>query len=82
MSAMASQITGVSTVCLGKDQTKHRSSASLAFVKGIHRLQVDSPHKGPISRKMFPLGDVNMFLQNGIPFIASIFHKASYMRHP
>ena len=40
MSAMA-QITGVSivysTVCSGADQRKHQSSASVAFVRGIHR---------------------------------------------
>ena len=40
--AMASQITGVSIVCSalwsGADQTKHQSTASLAFVRGIHRL--------------------------------------------
>ena len=59
MSAVASQITGVtidySTVCSGADQRKHQSSASLAFVRGIHRWTVNSPHKGPITRKMFPL---------------------------
>ena len=41
MSTMASPITGVSivciTVCSGTDQRKHHSSASLAFVKGMHR---------------------------------------------
>ena len=41
MSAMAPQITGVSIVCSnicsGADQGKHHSSASLAFVRGIHR---------------------------------------------
>ena len=41
MSAMASQITSVpkvcTTVCTGSDQSKHQSSASLAFVRGIHR---------------------------------------------
>ena len=64
MSAMASQITGVSIVCLivcsGADQRKHHSSASLAFVAGIHRWPVDSPHKGPVTRKMFPFGDIIM----------------------
>ena len=59
MSAMASQITGVSIVCSsvgsGADQRKHQSSASLAFVWGIHRSPVDSPHKGPVMWKMFPL---------------------------
>ena len=47
MSAMASQITGISTVyttvCLGADKRKHQSSVSLAFVRGIHRWPVDSP---------------------------------------
>ena len=59
MSAMASQLTGVSIVCstVGScaDQTKHQSSASLAFVWGIHRSPVNSPHKWPITRKMFHL---------------------------
>ena len=32
----------------GAHQTKHQSSASLAFVEGIHRWPVDSPHKGPV----------------------------------
>ena len=58
MSANASQITGVSIVysrvCSGADQRKHQSSASLAFVTGIHRWSVNSPHKGPVTRTMFP----------------------------
>ena len=62
MSAMASQITGVLIVCLNvcsvADQRKHQSSMSLAFVRGIHRWQVNSPHKGPVTRKMFPFDDV------------------------
>ena len=66
MSPMASQITGVSivysTVCSGADQRKHQSSASLAFVRGIHRSPVNSPHKGPVTRKMFPFDDVIMVL--------------------
>ena len=41
MGAMASQITGptivYSTVYSGADQRKYQSSASLAFVQGIHR---------------------------------------------
>ena len=46
MSAMASQITSLtivySTVYAGADQRKHQSSASLAFVRGIHRWPVNS----------------------------------------
>ena len=57
MNPMASQITGVSlvctTVCSGTDQRKHQSSASLAFVSGIHWWPVDSPHKGPVTRIFF-----------------------------
>ena len=62
MSAMPYQITSLtidySTVYSGADQGKHQSSASLAFVRGIHRWPVNSPHKGPVKRKMFPFDDV------------------------
>ena len=64
MGAMASQITSLtvvySTVYSGADQRKHQSSASLAFVRGIHRGPVNSPHKWPVTRKMFPFDDVIM----------------------
>ena len=64
MSTMASQITSVlivcSTVCTDADQRKHQSSASLAFVRGIHRWPMCSPHKGPVTRKMFPFDDTIM----------------------
>ena len=57
MGAMASHMTSLavvySTVYSGADQRKHQSSASLAFVRGIHRWLVNSPHKGPVMRKMF-----------------------------
>ena len=60
MGAMAPQITSLPTVYLtvysGADQ-KHPSSASLAFVRGIHRWPVNSPHKWPVTRKMFLLHD-------------------------
>ena len=62
MSAMASQITSLTIVYLTvySDQRKHLSSASLAFVRGIHRWPVNSPHKGPVTQKMFPFDDVFM----------------------
>ena len=60
MVTMASQITSLtivySTIYSGADQRKHQSSASLAFVRG----PVISPHKGPVTRKMFPFDDVIM----------------------
>ena len=59
MIAMASQITNLtifySTVYTDADQRKQQSSASLAFVRGIHRWPVNSPHKGPVTRKCFHL---------------------------
>ena len=62
MSAMASQITSLtivySSIYSAADQRKHQSSVSLAFVRGIHRSPVNSPHKGPVTRKMFPFDDV------------------------
>ena len=64
MSAMASQITSLtivySNVYSGTDQKKYQSSSSLAFVRGIHRWPVNSPHKGPVTRKMFPFDNVIM----------------------
>ena len=67
MSAMASQISRLtivySTVYSGADQIKHQSPTSLAFVRGIHRWPVNSPHKAPVTRKMFPYGDVIMLPQ-------------------
>ena len=52
MSTMASQITSLTIVY----------STSLAFVQGIHRWPVNSLHKGPVTRKMFPFDDVIMYL--------------------
>ena len=64
MGAIASQITSLtivySIVYSDADQRKHQSSASLAFVWGIHRGPVNSPHKWPVTRKMFPFDDVIM----------------------
>ena len=60
--AMASQITSLtviySTVYSRADQRKHQSFASLAYV--IHRWPVNSPHKWPVTRKMFPFHDAIM----------------------
>ena len=64
---MTSQITSLttvySTISSDADQRRHQSSASLAFVRGIHRGPVNSPHKWPVTRKMFPLYDVIMYYQ-------------------
>ena len=66
MGHMAFQITGISTVCStvcsGTRRRKHQSPVSLAFVKRTQRPPVDSPHKGPVTRKMFPFVDVIIIL--------------------
>ena len=64
MITKASQFSSVlivfSTVCSNTDQRKHHSSASLAFVWGVHRWPVNSPHEGPITWKFFSFNDVIM----------------------
>ena len=78
MSAMASQITSLTTinsvVYSGTDQRQHQSSASLAFVMGIHQWPVNSPHKGPVTRKMFPFDNVIMRFRD-IGSIPRIFNE-------
>ena len=67
MTMLASQITSLtvvySIVYSGVNQRKHQSSASLAFVREIHRGPVNFPHKWPVTRKMFPFDDVIMLWQ-------------------
>ena len=63
MSAMVSKFTGIwtvfSAISFVQVHIKENIKAlSLAFVRGIHRCSVDSPHKGPVTRKMFPFDDV------------------------
>ena len=85
MSEIASQITSLtivySTVHSGADQSKHQSSASLAFVwenfprywpfvREIHRWPVNFPHKWPVTRKIFPLDDVIMGWRFDVPVTA------------
>ena len=64
MGMIASQITSLtivySTVYSGAVQRKHQSSASQACVRGIHGWPMNSPHKEPVTWKMFPFDDVIM----------------------
>ena len=64
MREMTSQITSLaivySTIYSGADQRKHQSSASVAFMREIHWWSVTSPHKGPVTQKIFPFDDVIM----------------------
>ena len=72
MGSVASQITSLvivySTVYSDADQSKHQSSASLAFVRGIHRGPVNSPHKWLVTRKKFLFDDVIMEKSSRINF--------------
>ena len=89
MSAMASQITSLmivySIVYSGADQRKHQSSASLAFLSGIHRWPVNSPHKWPVAWKLFPFDDVIMDFVFSLMWITSnvscnMVSELSYMQ--
>ena len=90
MSAMTSQITGVSivysNVCSSADQRRHQSSASLAFVGAIRRWPVNSEspphpnthaHKGPVTRTMFPFDDLIM---TWISLTRNVFHLHQHSR--
>ena len=78
MTMLASQITSLtvvhSIVYSGVNQRKHQSSASLAFVREIHRGPVNFPHKWPVTRKMFPFDDVIM----GGRFMKTFSHECAF----
>ena len=73
MSVMAFEIASLtivySSIYSGTDERKHQSSASIPFVMGIHRRPVNSPYKGPITRKIFPFDDVIMTKHSFDPFL-------------
>ena len=75
MGTMASQITSLMIVYLavysGADQRKHQSSASLAFVWGIHQWPVNSPHKWPV------IGSVSIWWRHHSPRKAFCFVKVN-----
>ena len=81
MCAMVSQITSLrivySIVYSGADQRKHQSSTLLAFVRGIHRWPMKSPHKGPVTPKMLTFDDVNIFWakMKSITVISALAHR-------
>ena len=90
MSAMASQITGVSIVYSPFVQAhitekNKQSSASLAFVRGIHRSPVNSPRKAPVRRKMFSFDDVSMDKENNrgrTPDVPPVGQQSQLMQKP
>ena len=89
MDMIASQITSLtivySLVYSGTDQRKHQSSASLAFVRGIHRGPMNSPHKGPVTWKMLPFDDVIMLKCWNEPvamtsFVSSLYYQLGCLK--
>ena len=83
MGAMASQITSLaivySTAYWGANQRKHQNSASLAFVQGIHRWPVNSPHKWPVTREVFPFDDVIMFSKTAVEILGHGWIMSSFI---
>ena len=72
MGSIASQITSFmivySAVDSGADQRKQQNSAALAFVWGLHWWPVNSPHKWPVTRKMFPFDDAIMIIESSFNY--------------
>ena len=67
-----------SIVYKGANQRKHQSSPSLAFVWGIHRWMVNSPHKWPVTQKMFSFDDVFMANKYAFPIPDAPHYRAGY----
>ena len=65
MGTVVSQITSLtivySIIYSDAGQRKHQWLESLAFVRGIHQGPVNSLHKWPVTRKMFPFDDIIMW---------------------
>ena len=85
MGTIESQITSLTIICSilywDADQRKHQSSASLAFVRRIHRGPVNSQHKWPVTRKMFPFDDVIMDIMKAMEVLqwqASKFNEVMF----
>ena len=81
MGTIASQITSLttvySTVYSDADQRKHQSSASLAFVRGIHRGPVNSPHKWSVMRDDVIMCNTYMYMPHSASNIARHWQMAS-----
>ena len=72
MSAMASQITSITIVYSTVYSMRKSKEISKPRVTGLcDRWLVNSPHKGPITRKMFPFDDVIMW-QDSVPVISTM----------
>ena len=79
MSAMAPQITSLtiaySTVYSRRRSKKHQSSASRAFVRGIHRWPVNSQDKGPVIWKYFHLMTSSWFPCHDVSMLKALYFQ-------
>ena len=82
MSAMASQIQfqhcSLNHLFRHRSNKTSQSSVSLAFVREIHRWPMNSPHKLPVTRKMFKFDDVIM---NHVWLAQLIAGAVTYFQH-
>ena len=64
---MASEITTLTIVYLTIIEAQINENIKAPrywpFVRGIHRGPMNSPHKGPVVRKMFPFDDVRLTIK-------------------
>ena len=83
MTTMASQITSLtivySTVYSDADQRKHQILCVTGLCVGNSPGPVNSPHKGPVTRKMFPFDDVIMWLASAV-FALSTYNELAACR--
>ena len=81
MSAMASQITGVSTVCstavlVVDEKAKLRVTG---LCEGNPPVTCGFPHKGPVTRKMFPFDDIIMEAGHCLICTLSLIHRIAFV---
>ena len=84
MGALASQITRLaivySTVYSDADERKHQSSASLAFVWGIHRDRWIPRTKGQLRGKCFHLMTSSWYVWKYVPLIVAVRPSAKILK--
>ena len=77
MATLITSLTSVySTVHTCADQRRHQNSVSLGLVRGIRRRPVNSPHKWPVTRKVFPFEDVIMKIADALQATSSMDPRA------
>ena len=82
MSAVASQITSVSSICSAGCYGADKKTSKLR-VTGLCELNSpvtgEFPHKGPVTRRMFPFDDLIMFVPHSYKFMLSLHYAVAHM---